>query len=141
MSRIRSKNTSPEVTVRRLLHRFGYRFRLHRADLPGKPDLVFPGRRKVVFVHGCFWHQHAGCRRSHVPQSREGYWLPKLKRNAARDEAARVQLSAAKWQVLVIWECEVRDESELAAHLMSFLGPPGAQDSRVGGLPSLGVSL
>lgn len=92
MRQIRSHNTAPELLLRRMLHRAGYRFRLHRKDLPGKPDLVFPRRRKVIFVHGCFWHQHPGCREGKIPQSRREYWEPKLARNRHRDEAAQTSL-------------------------------------------------
>lgn len=121
MSRIRGKDTGPELVVRRLAHRLGFRFRLHRRDLPGCPDLVFPRLRKAVFVHGCFWHQHTGCRRAHVPQSRVEYWLPKLARNTARDTAAQASLVALGWDVLVIWECEVKDLEKLAQQLRLFL--------------------
>lgn len=109
MSGIRSKGMKPEMTVRRLLHAMGYRFRLHRRDLPGKPDLVFPGRRKVIFVHGCFWHQHGapGCKIARRPKSNQEYWLPKLDRNAARDAEHQASLRGQGWDVLVIWECEV----------------------------------
>ena len=110
MSGIRSKGTKPELAVRRLLHAMGYRFRLHRRDLPGKPDLVFPGRRKVIFVHGCFWHQHADpdCKIARRPKSNREYWLPKLDRNSARDAEHQASLRGKGWDVLVIWECEVR---------------------------------
>ena len=110
MSGIRSKGMKPEMTVRQLLHSMGYRYRLHRRDLPGKPDLVFPARRKVIFVHGCFWHQHADprCRIVRRPKSNRDYWLPKLERNVARDAENRARLEELGWEVLVIWECEVR---------------------------------
>ncbi len=110
MSGIRSKGMKPEMTVRRLLHSMGYRYRLHRRDLPGKPDLVFPGRRKVIFVHGCFWHQHAdpSCKIVRRPKSNREYWLPKLEQNVIRDAENRARLEELGWQVLVIWECEVR---------------------------------
>jgi DNA mismatch endonuclease (patch repair protein) len=125
MARIRKTNTQPEIVVRRLAHRLGYRFRLHRRDLPGTPDLVFPGRRKVIFVHGCFWHQHdcrLGRRR---PRTREEYWGPKLDRNVARDCFARTELASLGWDVMVVWECEVRDLSRVAARLREFLGSCG----------------
>jgi DNA mismatch endonuclease (patch repair protein) len=122
MRRIRSTNTSPELCVRGLVHRLGYRFRLHRKDLPGKPDLVFPRLKKVVLVHGCFWHQHLGCIDSHVPKSRIGYWAPKLQRNCERDAENSRMLLSQGWRVLIIWECETRDAAGLEATLTRFLG-------------------
>src|SRR5271163_4386487 len=107
MRKIRSKNTAPELILRSLVHRLGYRFRLHRKDLPGKPDLVFPARRKVIFVHGCFWHQHPGCREGRVPGSRRDYWEPKLLRNQQRDATAKTALEERGWDVLTVWECEL----------------------------------
>src|SRR5690606_33231808 len=124
MRRIRSKNTAPEMAVRSLAHRLGYRYRLHRKDIPGKPDLVFPGRRKVIFIHGCFWHQHPGCREGRPPKSNTAYWLPKLERNMERDKDALARLAAAGWDVLVIWECETKDAEALARTLTGFLGAP-----------------
>lgn len=121
MSRIRSSNTKPELLVRRTAHRLGYRFRLHRSDLPGSPDLVFPGRQKVIFVHGCYWHQHQGCREGRPPSSNQSYWLPKLKRTLERDEAALRDLAAAGWKTLVIWECELSSEQLLARRIRKFL--------------------
>src|SRR5690348_9565964 len=112
MRRIRKTNTKPELAVRRVAHRMGYRYRLHRRDLPGTPDLVFPSRRKIIQVHGCFWHQHSGCRLARVPKSRPDYWLPKLRRNTERDAASEALLSAQGWEVLIIWECEVADEAQ-----------------------------
>lgn len=109
MRQIRSGNTSPELVLRRLLHSKGYRFRLHRKDLAGRPDLVFASRRKVIFVHGCFWHQHAECREGRVPGSRPEYWIPKLKRNKERDNHNVSTLKEQGWQVLIVWECELRD--------------------------------
>ena len=120
MRRIKSKNTKPEVLLRSLLHRQGYRFRIHCKDLPGKPDIVFPGRRKVVFVHGCFWHQHQDCREGRVPSSRQDYWGPKLKRNRERDAAAIAELRERGWEVEIVWECEV-DVHERFARLEGFL--------------------
>ena len=113
-------HTGPEWTVRRLLHGFGYRYRLHRKDLPGRPDLVFPGRRKAIFVHGCFWHAH-GCRYGRPPKSRLDYWLPKLERNRRRDAEKRAALEALRWRVLVVWQCETRDLAALATRLRAFL--------------------
>lgn len=124
MRRIRSKDTAPEMAVRSLAHRLGYRYRLHRKDIPGKPDLVFPSRRKVIFIHGCFWHQHPGCREGRPPKSNTAYWLPKLERNMERDKDALARLAAAGWDVLVIWECETKDAEILARTLTGFLGAP-----------------
>ncbi|MDR6293765.1 DNA mismatch endonuclease (patch repair protein) [Inquilinus ginsengisoli] len=121
MRRIRSKDTAPEMAVRRLLHGMGYRYRLHRKDVPGKPDLIFAGRRKVIFIHGCFWHQHAGCREGRLPKSNAAYWLPKLERNQARDKAALEHLAASGWDALVVWECETKDLNASARKLRNFL--------------------
>lgn len=121
MRRIRSKDTRPEMLVRRLVHRMGFRYRLHRKDIPGRPDLAFPRRRKVIFVHGCFWHQHSGCREGRLPKSNAAYWFPKLQRNKERDRVAQEQLASAGWAVLVIWECETNDLFALACKLKGFL--------------------
>ena len=122
MSRIRSKGTKPEMTVRRLLHSMGYRYRLHRRDLPGNPDLVFPRWRKAIFVHGCFWHQHPGCKISRQPKSNQNYWLPKLERNTVRDAEHQAQLREMGWDVLVIWECEVKNGASFVTKAVNFLG-------------------
>ncbi|MBU3078863.1 very short patch repair endonuclease [Sphingomonas quercus] len=108
MAGFRSKDTKPEMMVRRALHRLGYRFRLHRSDLPGKPDIVLPRHRTVILVHGCFWHQHAGCRDARMPRTRQEYWAEKFRRNSERDTAAAAALAALGWNVEVIWECEAR---------------------------------
>lgn len=121
MRAVGSRNTKPEIRVRRIAHGLGYRFRLHRRELPGKPDLAFPGRRKAVFVHGCFWHQHKGCGRAAVPQSNIGFWLPKLTRNAARDAAQIAALKKIGWRALVIWECELKNERRVASRIRRFL--------------------
>lgn len=123
MRRIRSKNTKPEMLVRQLVHRLGYRYRLHRKDLPGSPDLLFPGRRKVIFVHGCFWHVHPdpACRDSRPPRSNSDYWAPKLARNAERDRNAAARLEALGWDVLIIWECETKCPDKLQTRLVAFL--------------------
>jgi DNA mismatch endonuclease (patch repair protein) len=121
MGRIRAKDTRPEVFVRQLAHALGFRFRLHRKDLPGTPDLVFPGRRKVIFVHGCFWHGHScreGLRR---PRSNQDYWLPKITRNQARDLEHLNKLIELGWESLVIWECEISDPA-LPERIQLFLG-------------------
>jgi DNA mismatch endonuclease (patch repair protein) len=113
MSRIRSGNTQPEIAVRRLLHAMGYRYRLHRRDLPGEPDIVLPRHQLAIFVHGCFWHQHQGCRLASKPKTRQEYWHPKLAGNVVRDGLAQEALSALGWRVEVIWECEARKPSQL----------------------------
>lgn len=122
MRAVKGKDTKPEMTVRRLAHALGYRFRLHRKDLPGKPDLVFPGRNKVIFVHGCFWHGHDCARGSRQPNQNAEYWRTKIGRNVARDAANLQALVAQGWQPLVIWECEMKDRAALADRLKAFLG-------------------
>ncbi|MBP0496011.1 DNA mismatch endonuclease Vsr [Roseomonas sp. SG15] len=117
----KAKNTKPEIVVRRMLHAMGYRFRLHRRDLPGTPDIVFPGRRKAIQVHGCFWHQHEGCRRATLPATRREFWVPKLARNKQRDADAEARLRALGWKVINVWECELQDLGRLEAKLQSFL--------------------
>ncbi|WP_302062094.1 very short patch repair endonuclease [Agrobacterium salinitolerans] len=121
MRRIRSKDTAPEMAVRRLAHKLGYRYRLHGKSAPGKPDLVFAGRRKVIFVHGCYWHQHPGCPNGRLAKTNGTYWLPKLERNLQRDAQAVAQLSALGWRSFVIWECETKDTSALTEKLKTFL--------------------
>lgn len=111
MSGIRSRNTKPEILVRKWLHAHGYRFRLHRKDLPGTPDIVLPGRRLAIFVHGCFWHQHEGCHLVKLPSTRREWWQEKLGRNMLRDGRVKEELEALGWRVLVIWECETRNGS------------------------------
>ncbi|TAN50201.1 MAG: DNA mismatch endonuclease Vsr [Methylococcaceae bacterium] len=113
MSRIRGKNTQPELAVRRALWAAGLRYRLHDKRLPGNPDLVFPGQHTVIFVHGCFWHCHEGCSNFRIPKTRVEWWTSKLARNKARDAEVRAELEAAGWHVIVIWECEVADEDRL----------------------------
>lgn len=125
MARIRGKDTKPELAVRQLLHGMGYRFRLHRRDLPGRPDLSFPSRRKVIYVHGCFWHHHAGCALGHMPATRPEYWAEKFSRNQARDARNLSEIRALSWEALVVWECEVARPAALAERLTGFLGPPG----------------
>lgn len=123
MSRIRSRDTKPEMAVRRALHAAGLRYQLHRKELPGRPDLVFPGRRIALFVHGCFWHQH-GCRLSHAPASRLEYWGPKLRRNQERDGKNVEALAATGWRVLQIWECETRVPASLAKLAKEIIASP-----------------
>jgi len=107
MKRVRQKDTAPELLVRRFLHAAGLRYRLHRTDLPGKPDVVFPKLRTVVFVHGCFWHGHANCRRAALPKTRREFWREKMKYNAGRDERHQQELNTLGWRVLTVWECEL----------------------------------
>lgn len=107
MSRIRGKDTKPELALRRVIHRLGLRYRLHGAGLPGKPDLVFPRFRTVVFVHGCFWHRHQGCNIATTPKSNTEFWLDKFKKNVERDSRVTKSLQALGWSVLVVWECEL----------------------------------
>jgi DNA mismatch endonuclease Vsr len=123
LAAVASKNTTPELHVRRLLHRLGYRYRLHRRDLPGTPDIVLSARRKIVEVRGCFWHRHPdpACRNAVLPKVRADWWAAKLARNVSRDERNLGALRDAGWSVLVLWECEVRDEAVLAARLRTFL--------------------
>jgi DNA mismatch endonuclease (patch repair protein) len=123
MSRIRSRDTKPEMSVRRLLHGLGYRYRLHRSDLPGKPDLTFGPKRKVIFVHGCFWHQHPDpeCKIARVPKSRPDYWQQKLSRNMTRDLTTMAALSAMDWKALVVWECQTTDLEKLRHTVQDFL--------------------
>jgi DNA mismatch endonuclease (patch repair protein) len=120
MSRIRKTDTKPEMIVRRLVHGIGYRYRLHASDLPGHPDLVFRPRRKVIFVHGCFWHQH-GCRQYRQPRTKRSFWVPKLEGNKERDQTNQKKLSAMGWKFLVIWECELQDKEKLRERITEFL--------------------
>lgn len=122
MRAVRSKDTKPEYAVRRLAHALGYRFRLHRKDLPGRPDLVFPRRRAVVLVHGCFWHGHDCAKGENRPATNQAFWNAKLDGNKARDVRDEAALEEAGWRILVVWECEVRDHDLLARRLRAFLG-------------------
>jgi DNA mismatch endonuclease (patch repair protein) len=126
MRQIRAKHTSPELAVRSLVHRMGFRFRLHVARLPGKPDIVLSRLKRIIEVRGCFWHQHPGCIDSHIPKSRVSYWQPKLTRNQERDSENQRQLRKLGWKVLIVWECEVSNTTRLAARIWRFLGvtPP-----------------
>ncbi|MDP8243630.1 MAG: very short patch repair endonuclease [Candidatus Hinthialibacter antarcticus] len=121
MQRVRSKDTKPEMIVRRLAHSLGFRFRLHRADLPGKPDLAFPRLRKVIFVHGCFWHSHRCKHGRRRPQSNQEYWTAKLDRNKQRDQKHRRALKRLGWSVLVVWECQLSDYDTLQSRISDFL--------------------
>ncbi|WP_306395327.1 very short patch repair endonuclease [Telluria beijingensis] len=120
MKSVGQKNTGPELVVRRLLHRMGYRYFLHRKDLPGTPDIVFPGKKKAIFVHGCYWHGH-GCSKGMLPKSRLEYWAPKIAKNRARDVSNVDALTHLGWRVLTIWQCEIRNSNELAMQLQQFL--------------------
>ena len=112
MSKIRSKNTKPELLLRSMLHKSGLRYRIHRKDLPGKPDIVFPSKRLIVFVHGCFWHYHKDCPEGRIPDTNSRFWKEKLQKNIERDQKHQKELQAAGWNVLVIWECEIEKKPE-----------------------------
>ena len=122
MSRIRARDTKPELIVRRIAHRLGFRFRLHRRDLPGSPDIVFPRHRAVIMVHGCFWHRHLGCRYASTPKTRVQFWENKFEDNIVRDRRSESALRDLGWRVLVIWECETKDHEAVAARIVSYLG-------------------
>jgi DNA mismatch endonuclease (patch repair protein) len=121
MRRIKSKDTTPEWVVRRLVHSMGFRYRLHAKDLPGKPDSVFRARKAVIFVHGCFWHLHEACPEGRIPSSNSGYWAEKLNRNVFRDKAHRAALRKMGWRVLEIWECEIKGAGSLRLKIQQFL--------------------
>jgi DNA mismatch endonuclease (patch repair protein) len=121
MAGVRTKHTDIELAVRRLVHSLGYRYRLHRTGLPGTPDLIFPARRKVIFVHGCFWHRHEGCRKGRIPVMRREFWETKLSRNVARDQHVIGELNALGWRALVVWECELADRASLVTTISRFL--------------------
>ena len=120
MQSVKSKDTGPELVVRRLLHGMGYRYRLHRKDLPGRPDIAFGPRRKAIFVHGCFWHGH-GCAKGRLPKSRLDYWKPKVDKNRERDRTKQEQLKLMGWSVLTIWQCETKDLEALTVRLQDFV--------------------
>lgn len=121
MARVRATGTKPELIVRRVAHGLGYRFRLHRRDLPGRPDIVFPRYRKVIFVHGCFWHGHERCPKAKRPATNSAFWNGKLSRNLERDRENAAALREVGWKVLVVWECETTDREQLAAKISRFL--------------------
>lgn len=121
MSRIRSVDTKPELVVRRALHGMGYRFRVHDRKLPGRPDIVLRRHKAVVFVHGCFWHRHEGCRYAYSPKSRKGFWLRKFEQNVMRDRTVAHELTLLGWRQLVVWECETKEPTELEQILTAFL--------------------
>lgn len=126
MARIAGKNTSPEMAARVLLHRMGYRYRLHVRGLPGSPDIAFTRRRKAIFIHGCFWHRHDGCRYANRPKTRTEYWDRKFDRNVARDARNLAALRGEGWAALVVWECETKAPERLGSRLCDFLGPTRA---------------
>jgi DNA mismatch endonuclease (patch repair protein) len=121
MRRVKGRDTGPELKVRRALTALGARYRLHRSDLPGKPDIVMPGRRLAIFVHGCFWHGHDCARGARVPKANRDYWVGKVARNRARDETSREALAALGWRLETIWECDLKDEAALTARLEGLL--------------------
>lgn len=134
MQSVGQKDTGPEISLRRMLHGLGYRFRLHRKDLPGRPDLVFPSRRKVVFVHGCFWHGHT-CPKGRLPKTKIENWALKIETNTQRDARAIQRLAELGWKSQVVWECELKNPEHVALKLARFLGPPrigAAEDGPVG---------
>jgi DNA mismatch endonuclease, patch repair protein len=135
MRLVHSSDTGPEKVVRSLLHGLGFRFRLHRKDLPGNPDIVLPKYSTVVFVHGCFWHRHAGCPRATTPAVNQEYWLPKFERTVKRDRTNVRELQRQGWHVIIVWECELRDRERLAKRLKEAIVPPRMFDSI--DLPSL----
>lgn len=121
MSLVKSKNTKPEMFVRKLIHGMGYRYRLHDKKLPGKPDIVFKSRKKVIFVHGCFWHRHKNCKLARLPKSRLDFWKPKLEANRERDKLIQKQLTELGWQFLIIWECQLNDVVALRERIVEFI--------------------
>jgi DNA mismatch endonuclease (patch repair protein) len=131
MQSVGTKNTGPEMAVRRVVHAMGFRYALHKCDLPGRPDLVLPARQKIIFVHGCFWHGH-DCKKGRPPKSRAEYWLPKIERNRARDSEVIRRLSLDGWSVLTIWQCETRNLVDLKVKLANFLSKsPNKRSTRV----------
>lgn len=122
MSRIRNKGTKPELALRKLVFSLGFRYRLNQSKLPGKPDLVFPGCKKVIFIHGCFWHRHESCKKARWPKSRLEFWKPKLEGNFLRDQRNLIKLSEMGWSALVIWECELPNTDGIISNIKSFLG-------------------
>ena len=129
MQAVKSKNTKPELVVRQLLHGMGYRYRLHRKDLPGKPDIALMSRRKAIFVHGCFWHGH-DCPKGRLPKSRLEYWQPKVDKNKDRDRTKEEQLRSLGWSVLVVWQCQTLDLEVLAPRLQYFVGKQEMRSTR-----------
>jgi DNA mismatch endonuclease, patch repair protein len=125
MAKVKSKNTAPEVLVRRLLHGLGFRFRLHRSDIPGTPDIVLPRHRKAILIHGCFWHGHSRCKRAKTPVTNAEFWLSKIAKNKARDRKAKRKLREQGWKVLELWQCQLKSIENLVGRLEAFLRSPG----------------
>lgn len=121
MASVGSKDTKPELAVRRLLHRLGYRYRLHQTELPGTPDICFPSRRKAIFIHGCFWHRHEGCSRTTTPKTRTAFWEEKFSRNIVRDRSNQTMLAGLGWDTMIVWECETTDIEALKLRLVEFI--------------------
>lgn len=121
MAKVRSKNTKPEILVRKYLHSLGFRYRIHSTYLPGKPDIIFPSKRKIIFIHGCFWHSHINCKQHRIPKSNQDYWINKLASNASRDAKNLEDLNKLGWSTLIIWECETKDLIKLGNKLVSWL--------------------
>jgi DNA mismatch endonuclease (patch repair protein) len=130
MRQVRSKNTRPELLVRSLTHRMGYRFRIHRKDLPGCPDIVFPKHQKIIFVNGCFWHGHS-CKRAQLPVSRQDYWSKKIEKTKDRDRKHLEELRKLGWRILTIWECQLKDIDRLQQQILRFLGPRGTDSESI----------
>jgi DNA mismatch endonuclease (patch repair protein) len=130
MASIRGRDTAPELLIRKIVHRLGFRFRLHRRDLPGTPDIVFPRLHKIIFVHGCFWHMHRGCRRAGLPRTNRTFWKSKISRNANRDRVDQQRLRKLGWDVLVVWQCDTKETTTLERRLRKFLYavPSGANE-------------
>jgi DNA mismatch endonuclease (patch repair protein) len=133
MSRVRGKNTAPELVVHQMLQQMRYHYSLHRSDLPGNPDIVFTTRKKAIFVHGCFWHRHSArtCRLARLPKSKLDFWLPKLEANRLRDRRKQKALSAAGWKFLIVWECQLGDKERLANKIRRFLRGANARSGTV----------
>lgn len=127
MARVRHRDTKPEMRLRKLVHGMGYRYRLHVRALPGKPDMVFPSRKAVIFMHGCFWHRHEGCKLARIPKSRISFWQEKLESNRQRDEDNRTRLEELGWRVLVVWECQLSDLQGTADIVKGFLNDESHQ--------------
>lgn len=125
MAKVAGKNTEPETAVRKLIWQMGFRYRLHDKNLPGKPDIVFSKKKKIIFVHGCFWHNHIGCKMATMPQSNADYWQAKIQRNVNRDKTNIAKLESMGWQVLIVWECELKDIETLKSKLLCFLTGKG----------------
>lgn len=136
MSAIRGQDTKPELTVRKMLHQLGYRFRLHRRDLPGTPDIVLPKYRTVIFVHGCFWHRHPGCRLATNPRTRSEFWKKKFRQNIERDKRQFNDLAAMDWKVLIVWECELKNIDTLRLRLLQAICASPRQGSPAGSAAS-----